>query len=628
MTSIRQQLSQIWSLLRKASVTSDLATIEYLAALLVEFKDQPWPFDEKQRPQKPRSRYNSDDEIVKGMLGNAARQINEQDEQAGIARLFDHCILFYSSKMRNPGSYPTPRHIVSFMMRILQIKPSHDFADFTCGSGGFLVERYQVEQNTKRPIPGLTIGTDIAPEWTRLAHANVFLHSLPGTPLNVSTVGNIHIHTGDTLRFYGSNGALWPDKFDRVAMSPPLAQLMEMLTLFPELPSALMSDTAFTFFLQQKLKNDGKGTILVSTEMCTRETYHTHFIREFLTEREQLQAVIQLNKSALLPFTREETCVLIINKQRRSLSWMLKVEKDGYIEERKRDLTEDPSTAPAHNDLPFIEKVANITGDETKGWKDDFKNTITYYFVGTLKNAFVGTIIKPREGIYIKQVTYKPSTKEYVLQLLETSGQHQFSTSIPLPQRPSTPDFERKTIFRGGKPGQLIAIAVDGRVVGVTARMEEISGNGYDLLPRSYLDRHVAGSRQAEGTLEHNSKENEPINAQQEAIARLMELPLLADQSDLPAVLGSQEFAIWCTINERFSTEQRYALPFTAEQLKKEDFSHDDVFSALHILTHLGLIIHAYHAADDAAQRTDYYRLVTTQDLVGHKWRAEEISKQ
>ena len=180
MTSVRSLLDNIWDILRQASIVDDLAIVEYIAALLIE--DKPWPFDENQRPGKPRARYNPDDVALKTQLDKAARQINATNLPQGFADLFNRQVLFYSSKYLGRGVYPTPRHIVDFMMDLLQVKPEHDFADFACGSGGFLVRRYlqaRSSGSTKVSVSwGRTVGVELAHEWTRLAYANLLLHGI------------------------------------------------------------------------------------------------------------------------------------------------------------------------------------------------------------------------------------------------------------------------------------------------------------------------------------------------------------------------------------------------------------------------------------------------------------------
>lgn len=157
MADVRTVLSGVWSELQQVNVVDDLAIIEYIAALLVEEKIElegsTWPFDEQLKPQKPRVRYNPDDYKLKSQLRSAIRALPTQhnniatlpfDEYTSesIARLFDQHVLFFPSRYPESGASPTPRHIIDFMLNILQIRPEHSFADFACGSGGFLIGEF------------------------------------------------------------------------------------------------------------------------------------------------------------------------------------------------------------------------------------------------------------------------------------------------------------------------------------------------------------------------------------------------------------------------------------------------------------------------------------------------------
>ena len=119
------------------------------------------------------------------------------------------------------GQFRTPRHIIDFMVAIMQPKKEESICDPACGTAGFLISSYKhiLNDNTrknkgdlltpddrKKLINNFT-GYDISAEMVRLSLVNLYLHGFT-TP---------KIFEYDTL----TSEDRWGDYFDIILANPP-----------------------------------------------------------------------------------------------------------------------------------------------------------------------------------------------------------------------------------------------------------------------------------------------------------------------------------------------------------------------------------------------------------------------
>jgi type I restriction enzyme M protein len=625
MTDVRSRLDDVWERLRKVGIVDDLAIVEYIAALLIE--DKPWSFDDKdQKPTKSEVRGDSPDNTLKSLLEKAASEINRNNPAQDTADLLNRHVLFYSSKYLGRGVYPTPRHIVDFMMDLLQVKPEHDFADFACGSGGFLVRRYlqaRLSGSEKVSVSwGCTVGVELAHEWTRLAHANLLLHGI--------SKRQVDIYTGNILRLCGTD-PLASMLFDRIALSPPLDILIQSpvqglsLALPRWNPATLDSASLFTYLMYSKLKQDAQGICLVSTSTVSRHSRSAQTLREFVIGAKAVKAVIELNSNALSPFTAERAYILMLHKQVQPSIWFLRIERDGYGAGLYRDLMQEPSSIP-ENDLPFIQQIINPTTDMPEERSGD----ITYRRI-VCQNKFVGILIKAEENARITSIVQDNRSSQLVIHLKQNDKNNVKTEHITLPIQTAS----SQEVFQGGTPGQHLAISYDGRLLGVTVSVEELIQHKYDLLPATYLRRHWPDPKASKSVprtskirkattvdngpaIGHAKKvpsQEEKAASSQETITpdpSISQLPPIIDLPNIEPILGAKQLTIWRAIKEQYSTEQ-YALHFTASQLTNTlpDQYRQHVVATLRLLERFGLIV----CVQMNEETYDYYRLVTKGDL-------------
>jgi type I restriction-modification system DNA methylase subunit len=623
MANVRSLLERIWSRLRQASVVNELDIIEYIAALLVE--DIIWPFEYELRPQKIKNHYNPDDISLKNLLQIAAKDIDTQNPQRGLATLFDRYILFYSSRPVEEGSYPTPRYLVDFMIDLLQIRPEHSLADFACGSGSLLIRR----KNSKlKTVPeAQTIGIERSQSWARIAATNLALHN--------ATYGEANIYLEDA--FHLLKGNLHNRSFDRIAISPPLnISVNESET----------SDLLFTEHLSARLNPGGKGVIIVSEHIVENtQPTRAQLVRVALVEDEKIQAVIALPNDALRPFLSEPTYLLLIEKTKQSPRsnhsvWFVRADRDGYNQGANRDLTISPDETPENSDLPFILSFLTIklTTNSSK-WK---KNSLLSHYRISLKGKFLGIVLRFHTDV---RVTWIHNTDQYFLEIeaneMNDRTTQQQSTRILMVERdayPTTDKPSKHILLEHGRPNQMVAITYDGRCIGITQKPDHIRKNDYSLHPGRYLPQQqpVKQSPPLEHIIATSGTEkgddielelfiptentSEPISkgvsrretTKQEVLPPPYELPKPHIPTTFPllTLLNEKQKTVWQAI-EALDSDGRYTLYFTEERLTG-DFEQSSIRQTLYFLECLGLIRRVTFPHSKGVQVT--YRRTTIQE--------------
>ncbi|HEY9093283.1 MAG TPA: N-6 DNA methylase, partial [Candidatus Cryosericum sp.] len=138
----------------------------------------------------------------------------EHSENLGDA--FEYLLSVLSSQ-GDAGQFRTPRHIIDFMVNVVDPQKNETMLDPACGTAGFLISAYRhilqasvghpLTPDEKNALMGNLVGYDISPDMVRLSLVNMYLHSFP----------NPHVYEYDTL----TSEERWDDQFDILMANPP-----------------------------------------------------------------------------------------------------------------------------------------------------------------------------------------------------------------------------------------------------------------------------------------------------------------------------------------------------------------------------------------------------------------------
>jgi type I restriction enzyme M protein len=261
------------------------------------------------------------------------------------------------------GQFRTPRHIIDFMVEIVDPKKTETVLDPACGTAGFLISSWKhiLKDNTnKKGQSTLTPdekgrlaqnfkGYDISPDMVRLSLVNMYLHGF----------ADPHIAEYDTL----TSQDRWNEYADVILANPPFMSPKGGIKPHNRFSvQSKRSEVLFVDYMAEHLTPQGRAGIIVPEGIIFQSGSAYVQLREMLI-RESLIGVISLPSGVFQPYTAVKTSILILDKylaKRNPRILFCDVRHIGMSLGIKRTLTEK-------NDLPHVIKDfrAYYSGSQT-----------------------------------------------------------------------------------------------------------------------------------------------------------------------------------------------------------------------------------------------------------------------
>lgn len=261
-------------------------------------------------------------------------------------------LLSIMSSQGDAGQFRTPRHIIDFIVDVINPTKDEKVLDPACGTGGFLVSTYNhiLEQHDGREDPKkkekpLTPddrkklmsnlqGYDIDPTMVRIAQVNMYLHQFK----------NPQIFQYDSL----TSEERWSDKYDVILANPPFMSPKGGIKPHNKFGVASnRSEVLFVDYILSHLRPNGRAGIIVPEGVLFQGGNAYKELRKNLVDN-GLYAVISLPAGVFQPYSGVKTSVLIINNEiakSKSEIAFIKISADGFeLGATKRVTTQ--------NDLP------------------------------------------------------------------------------------------------------------------------------------------------------------------------------------------------------------------------------------------------------------------------------------
>lgn len=189
------------------------------------------------------------------------------------------------------GQFRTARHIIDFIVEIVDPKKGETILDPACGTAGFLISAYKhiLKQNYNKPLTPdekkklmqNLVGYDISPDMVRLSRVNMYLHGFPEPKINEY----------DTL----TSEDKWGETFDVIMANPPF--MTPKGGIRPHLRFSVKvnrSEILFVDYIIDHINARGRAGIIVPVGVVfqNKETYRQ--IRKRLVDENLLWAVASL----------------------------------------------------------------------------------------------------------------------------------------------------------------------------------------------------------------------------------------------------------------------------------------------------------------------------------------------
>ena len=260
------------------------------------------------------------------------------------------------------GQFRTPRHIIDFIVAVLDPQKHETILDPACGTAGFLISSYKHILKATTDTDGHSTltpdergklatnfqGYDISPDMVRLSLVNLYLHGF----------ADPHIFEYDTL----TSQERWNAYADVILANPPFMSPKGGIRPHTRFSvQSKRSEVLFVDYIAEHLTPNGRAGIIVPEGIIFQSQTAYKHLRKLLVE-DYLIAVVSLPAGVFQPYSGVKTSILLLDKARAKQTDRIaffKVEHDGFDLGAQR-------RASDKNDLPQVAEALRV-------WQDAFR---------------------------------------------------------------------------------------------------------------------------------------------------------------------------------------------------------------------------------------------------------------
>ena len=278
-----------------------------------------------------------DPETLKSFLKEINYFTYDHSERLGDA--FEYLLSVLGSQ-GDAGQFRTPRHIIDFMVEVLDPKKNETILDPACGTAGFLISAWKhiLKANTSNKgraaagragdlltpderarLAASIHGYDISPDMVRLSLVNLYLHGFTDP----------RVEEYDTL----TSDEKWNEVADVILANPPFMSPKGGIKPHKRFSvQSSRSEVLFVDYMAEHLTATGRAAIIVPEGIIFQSGTAYKALRKMLVDT-ALVAVVSLPAGVFNPYSGVKTSILILDKRlHKQLDSVLfvKVQNDGF----------------------------------------------------------------------------------------------------------------------------------------------------------------------------------------------------------------------------------------------------------------------------------------------------------
>ena len=322
------------------------------------------------------------------------------DHSEDLGDAFEYLLSVLGSQ-GDAGQFRTPRHIIDFMVEVLDPQKEESMLDPACGTGGFLISSYRhiIKRNSKNYDPSKdafsfargednafdiqiqsnghykgeklkplerkkvqkgTVGYDISPDMVKFSLVNMFLHKFQEP----------QIHDYDTL----TSDDRWGDDFDVILANPPFMSPKGGIRPHSRFSvESNRSEVLFVDYIAEHLTLKGRAGVIVPEGIIFKGDKAYKKLRKMLVDDRFLWAVVSLPSGVFQPYSGVKTSILFLDRQRSKGTdeiLFIDVGADGFDLGATRRRIEG-------NDLPEAFKALCAWRDDCKKVRSDLAHWVS-----------------------------------------------------------------------------------------------------------------------------------------------------------------------------------------------------------------------------------------------------------
>lgn len=298
------------------------------------------------------------------------KEINEfnYEHSENLGNAFEYLLSILGSQ-GDAGQFRTPRHIIDFIVEVVDPKKNETILDPACGTAGFLISAYKhiLKQNKEKaltPDEKLKLmnnlaGYDISPDMVKLALVNMYLHGFPEPK----------IHEYDSL----TSEKRWDETFDVILANPPFMSPSGGIVPHKKFSiQATRAEVLFVDYIVEHLNINGRAGIIIPEGVIFKNDASYKQLRKTLVE-DGLYAVVSLPPGIFNPYSGIKTNILFFDNnlsKKTDEVLFIKVLNDGFdlgAQRRPRpDLPNDLFDEGGAIDVLRAQKIAIESGGKNK----------------------------------------------------------------------------------------------------------------------------------------------------------------------------------------------------------------------------------------------------------------------
>ena len=273
------------------------------------------------------------------------KEINEfeYDHSENLGNAFEYLLSILGSQ-GDAGQFRTPRHIIDFMVEVLDPQKDESILDPACGTAGFLISAYkhiiknnsenynpqkdalsfarneldalkiQIQSNgrykgeklkprERQKMQKHIVGYDISPDMMKFSLVNMYLHKFQQP----------QIYDYDTL----TSDEKWGNDFDVILANPPFMSPKGGIRPHSRFSvRSNRSEVLFVDYIAEHLKTGGRAAVIVPEGVIFKSDKAYKQLRKMLVENKFLWAVVSLPSGIFQPYSGVKTSILFLDKKR------------------------------------------------------------------------------------------------------------------------------------------------------------------------------------------------------------------------------------------------------------------------------------------------------------------------
>ena len=256
----------------------------------------------------------------------------EYDHSERLGDAFEY-LLSIMGAQGDAGQFRTPRHLIDFIVAVLDPQKHERVLDPACGTAGFLVSAWKhvraaaagadgagaLTPDERARIADGFRGYDISPDMVRLSRVNLYLHGFARPA----------VHEYDTL----TSDERWNERADVILANPPFMSPRGGIRPHARFSiDSKRSEALFVDYIAEHLNPGGRAGVIVPEGVVFQRQKAYRQLRRLLLD-ECLVAVVSLPAGVFKPYSGVKTSILLLDRalaRRADGVAFLRIANDGF----------------------------------------------------------------------------------------------------------------------------------------------------------------------------------------------------------------------------------------------------------------------------------------------------------